>query len=639
MPPSPVLSDPASSPSAGASSFQELLDEVHQRHRQRRDGSVADYIPELARADPEGFGIALATADGRVYCVGDTEVPFTIQSISKPFVYGLALERRGEAWMRGKVGVEPSGEAFNAISLDPVSGIPRNPMINAGAIATTAQVRQLDGEGAFDQLLGYFSGLAGRRLSLDQAVYISERDTGHRNRAISHLLRNAGVIEEDPEPSLDLYFRQCAISVTCRDLAVMGATLACQGRQPITGERLLSRDSSTRMLALMGTCGMYDYAGHWLHDVGMPAKSGVAGGVLAVVPGRFGLAVWSPRLDRFGNSVRGIAVCEELSERLGLHLYDQNPAAHDPIHRSSDGARMQSRRLRPARDLQQLNAAGKRLRVLQAHGVIDAGACEGLLARLEEEAAGADLLVLDLSRVVELQSSCRPLLRSQLALLERRGTAVLLAPLHLLEPQKTEASAAEATDSEAPATHDLAELRWYASLDRALEAAENLLLERLRPEPPTPAQPAIAGYGELLESLEPTVFEAIRPLLRSRDFAAGEMVIRRGERSDSLLIAREGLYETSLRLSPGGAAGPRTRLATFSPGMGFGEIGFLGDTPRTADIVCLGGGRCWELSRDDFETLRRDNPEAACALLVAIAADIGQKLARASLQLCLLEPG
>ncbi len=627
---SAVPSDPATAVPSGASAFQVLLEELHQRHRERRDGAVADYIPELARAHADGFGIALATADGRVYSVGDTEVPFTIQSISKPFVYGLALEQRSEAWMRRKVGVEPSGEAFNAISLDPDSGIPRNPMINAGAIATTAQVQQLAGHGAIDLLLDHFSGLAGRPLEIDQAVYVSERDTGHRNRAISHLLRNAGVIEEDPEPSLDLYFRQCAISVTCRDLALMAATLACQGVQPISGRRLLSRGTCTRMLALMGTCGMYDYAGHWLHDVGMPAKSGVAGGVLAVVPGLFGLAVWSPRLDRFGNSVRGIAVCEELSERLGLHLYDQNPAGHDPIHRSSNGEWMQSRRLRPARDLRQLNATGERLRVLQVQGVLDAGACEVLLTRLEETAAEADLLVLDLGRVVELQVSCRPLLRRQLAALEQAGTEVLLTPVDLLGADGGDDAGADG----------LAGLRWFESLDRALEAAEDLLLERPTSDQPRMDQVASGdGYGELVESLDPAVREVIQPLLHSRRFADGEVVIRRGERSDCLLIAREGLYETSLGLSPAGTAGPRTRLATFSPGMCFGEIGFLGDTPRTADIVCLGGGSCWELRRNDFEDLRRDNPEAACALLVAIAADIGIKLARASLQLCLLELG
>jgi len=169
------------SASTNAAAIQELLDNLHTRYRPLRDGAVVDYNPELARADPEGFGIALATADGRLYVVGDTEVPFTIQSISKPFAYGLALQLLSEDSMHRKVGVEPSGEAFNAISLGPESGIPRNPMINAGAIATTAQIRRHAGEGAEAQLLTFFSELAGRPLGIDAAVDASERDTGHRN--------------------------------------------------------------------------------------------------------------------------------------------------------------------------------------------------------------------------------------------------------------------------------------------------------------------------------------------------------------------------------------------------------------------------------------------------------------------------
>ena len=320
------------SPEFTATAIQNLIEEVHHRLRGRREGKVAGYIPELAKADPEDFGIVVATADGHIYAVGDSDKEFTIQSISKPFAYGLALKLLGREHMHAKVGVEPSGEAFNAISLDPVSGIPRNPMINAGAIATAAQIWQHDPEAAEATLLGFLSDLAGRPLHVDENVYISERDTGHRNRAISHLLRNFNVIESDPEGGLDLYFRQCAIAVSCRDLAIMAASLACQGRNPISGADPLNADHTIQMLALMGSCGMYDYAGQWLHDVGMPAKSGVGGGVLAVVPGRLGVAVYSPRLDPFGNSVRGIEVCEELSKRLGLHLYNQNPRAdqHDP---------------------------------------------------------------------------------------------------------------------------------------------------------------------------------------------------------------------------------------------------------------------------------------------------------------------
>ena len=325
-----------------SAAIKALLEEVFQRCRPLQSGAVADYIPELAKADPEQFGIAIATATGRIYTLGDTDTAFTIQSISKPFAYGLALQLLGEAALQRKVGVEPSGEAFNAISLDAASGIPRNPMINAVAIATAAQIQRHLGAAAEDKLLQFFSSLAGRTLTIDTSVYQSEAETGHRNRAISHLLRNFEVIEETPEAGLDLYFRQCSINVTCQDLALMAATLACQGRHPRTQEQVLTREQVVPMLALMGTCGMYDYAGQWLYDVGMPAKSGVAGGVLAVIPGRLGLAVYSPRLDAYGNSVRGIAVCQELSRRFALHLFDQDPASRPTIRRIACGVDLQS---------------------------------------------------------------------------------------------------------------------------------------------------------------------------------------------------------------------------------------------------------------------------------------------------------
>ncbi|MFM8605226.1 MAG: glutaminase, partial [Cyanobium sp.] len=403
------------------------------------------------------------------------------------------------------------------------------------------------------------------------------------------------------------------------DLAVMAATLACQGRQPLSGERLLSRDSAIRMLALMGTCGMYDYAGHWLHDVGMPAKSGVAGGVLAVVPGRLGLAVWSPRLDRYGNSVRGIAVCEELSRRLGLHLYDQNPADRDPIRRRSHGGERQSRRWRAAPEAARLRAAGERLQVLQVQGLLDFTACEQLLTSLEGLAASADLVVLDLGRVVQVEPSCGPLLHRQFARLAASGTELLLCRADALAP---------GPEGAGPSRH--------ANLDRALEAAEDLLLERLRHEQGSTASEA-APSG-LLETLPSEARARILPLLECRPFTAGETVMRHGDPSDSLYIAREGLFESSLYLGADrGDAAAGARLATFTPGMAFGEIGFLSGRPRTADVVCCHGGSCWVLNRPGYEDLRREDPHTALALYRAILEDLGTKLARASLQLTLME--
>src|SRR6185503_5778994 len=268
---------------------------LHERFQKLEDGAVATYIPELASADPSWFGISVATADGYVYEVGDTRQPFTIQSISKPFVYGLALEDHGKAAVLERINVEPTGDAFNSISLESPTGRPRNPMINAGAIAATSLVRGDSPEDRWNRILALFSLYAGRKLEINDAVYRSERDTGHRNRAISHMLRNFEIIDHDPEPDLDLYFRQCSIDVDCRALSIIGATLATGGVNPVTRERVIRADNVDEVLSVMTTCGMYDYAGEWVYRVGLPAKSGVAGGILAVMPGQLAVAVFSPR--------------------------------------------------------------------------------------------------------------------------------------------------------------------------------------------------------------------------------------------------------------------------------------------------------------------------------------------------------
>jgi len=302
--------------------LQTTIEELHEKYQPLTVGQVATYIPELGRADPEHFAVSLVTASGQVFAVGDCERPFTIQSISKPFTFGMALEAFGHAKVARHVGVEPSGEAFNAINLQQSSNRPHNPMINSGAITITALLHARYGDETFELMLDRFSLAAGRRLSVDEAVYESERRTGHRNRAIAHLLLNFGMVHEHAEHALDIYFRQCAILVTCRDLAMMGATLANMGRHPLTGDSTFEIDSVKSMLAIMFTCGMYDYSGEWAYRVGVPAKSGVSGGVVAVVNRQLGVATFSPRLDSRGNSARGIEVCSELAARFGLHAFD-----------------------------------------------------------------------------------------------------------------------------------------------------------------------------------------------------------------------------------------------------------------------------------------------------------------------------
>jgi glutaminase len=307
---------------APADAIALTLDMAYQQALPRRDGALADYIPELALVEPEHFGLALVSSQGKVYTSGDVDQPFTIQSVSKAFSYCLALEWMGASVVRERVGVEPSGDAFNAIEFDPVTRRPYNPMVNAGAITVAGLLREARGDQAFDTVLAAYSRAAGRALDLDMAVYQSEAATGHRNRAIAHLLRASGALADPVEPALDLYFRLCSIRVTARDLACMSATLANMGQNPVTGVEVFDLRAVRDTLAVMFSCGMYDYSGSWICDVGIPAKSGVGGGLIGVVNRQLGIGSYSPRLDAKGNSVRGVLAMQALAEELGLHAFE-----------------------------------------------------------------------------------------------------------------------------------------------------------------------------------------------------------------------------------------------------------------------------------------------------------------------------
>lgn len=605
-----------------ADAVHRILADLHAKYQDFDQGKPADYIPELSKADPRDFGIVIATTDGRIYEIGDTNKEFTIQSISKPFTYALALKLLSDAYMTTKVGVEPSGDAFNAISLHPATGIPRNPMINAGAIATTAQVMAHDPERAESLLMDFYSDMAGRRLGVNESVFRSERDTGHRNRAIGHLLRNFDVITTNPEPGLQLYFRQCSVSVTCRDLAVMAATLACQGRNPLTGAEVLDPDITTNVLAVMGSCGMYDYTGQWLYNVGMPAKSGVGGGVLAVVPGRLGLAVYSPPLDSYGNSSRGIAVCEEISRRLQLHLFNQPSRAGTTIRMCASAERRRSRRWRSEPDSALLDRHGRRIQILQAQGVLDFAAVEELLATMQLNASRAGFLVVDLGQVLALPRVDAALLREEIEDLSRIGVDCLLCRGEHLEefwPSDSAAAAAQAG-------------HYFLSLDRALEAAEDLLLQSLYAQAGE-EKPMGTTLG-LLELLPETSRRHIQPLLERRSYAEGELVCRQGDAGDEVYLIESGLFSAVLR--PPASETP-LRFATFSPSVCFGEIAFLSNTPRTADVVAEQPGTCLVLTRTLYQQLEREQPQVVIDLLVALHQDLARKLGRTNQQLQILE--
>ncbi len=329
LPPSDDLELLVSRVKSAASPLRETLMALLQRYRSVNDGAVASYIPELALTDPNWFGIAVASADGRIVEVGDSKRLFTIQSLSKPFVYGLALESWGRDAVLKKVGVEPTGDPFNSIVLHEESNRPFNPMVNAGAIATADLI---PGEAITERskrLLGTIQRYVGHDVFVDSAVFTSERSTGHRNRAIAHLMLNFGMISPRVDETLELYFQQCSILINCRDLAAMGATLANGGVNPLTSERAVPTEYVRDILSVMLTCGMYDFSGEWAYRVGLPAKSGVGGGILAVIPGRGAIAVFSPPLDSRGNSVRGLKVCEDLTRQFGLHSFEHSSAKEE----------------------------------------------------------------------------------------------------------------------------------------------------------------------------------------------------------------------------------------------------------------------------------------------------------------------
>lgn len=314
-----------------------VLDDV----RDEDAGALAEYIPELADADPDVLAFAVIGARGQVIALGDSEVEFTIQSMSKPFVFALAVEALGRDEVLRYVGVEPSGEPFNAISLEDGTGRPANPLINAGAIATTAMIEGPGLEERSARIVAGLSKFAGRALTVDEEVYASEASTGHRNRAFGHLLRSYGLVRGEVSDVVDAYFRQCAVRVTVADLAVMAGTLAFGGKNPRTGERVVSESTARDVISVMTSCGMYDASGEWLLRVGLPAKSGVSGGILAVSPSQFGVGVFSPRLDAFGNSTRGQLMLERLSDAFGMHMFDQHEGIAGPgvaVTRDDDDA-------------------------------------------------------------------------------------------------------------------------------------------------------------------------------------------------------------------------------------------------------------------------------------------------------------
>ena len=305
-----------------------LVTEAHERYRSTADGTVSDVYPALARVAPDLFGICVVATHGEVFSVGDAEVEFAIMSVAKPFVFALVCQILGPEEARRLLGVNSTGLAFNSLSAIEASADGRtNPMVNPGAIAATSLVPGADADAKWETVRDGLSRFAGRALSLDDETYGSASVTNARNQSIARLLQSYGRIQGDPAEATDVYTRQSCLNVTARDLAVMGATLADGGVNPVTGERVVDADTCRYTLAVMATAGLYETSGDWLYDVGLPGKSGIGGGIVTVAPGKGGMGTFSPRLDPAGNSVRGQLAARFVSRRLGLDIFLSSPAA------------------------------------------------------------------------------------------------------------------------------------------------------------------------------------------------------------------------------------------------------------------------------------------------------------------------
>lgn len=603
------------------SPIQDILVELHAELSGNRDGEVATYIPELGKANPEWFGMVLVTQDGTIYEVGDTGVEFTIQSISKPFAYGMALEDNGKSRVLEKIWMEPSGEAFNAISLREGTGQPANPMINAGAIATTSLVEGRSTDQKIHRILDSLGRYAGRPLKIDRDVYRSESATGHRNRAIAYMLRNFDIIDEDPIPSLEAYFMQCSIAVTCRDLAVMGATLANGGVNPLTGDRALVADYVESILSVMGSCGMYDAAGEWVYNVGMPAKSGVAGGIVAVLPGQLGIGVFSPRLDSHGNSVRGIELCRELSRMFNLHMFHIPRMSASTLRQSSTLANTTSKRLRTEGQNRVIRERGGRVRIVELQGELLFSSAEVALREMMRDAGRLDVLILDLNHVQAVgYTACEVMARAFRKLIGAGARVLISRCGHLPVLTRALRKQLDKGEREAMDTCD--------TLDLALEMAEGMLLDQAGIRHHSADGVGLAEC-ELLQGMDAAQIEKLSGLLREQRYAAGDAVVRHGAESREMFFLLRG--KASAWISSEGGDG--RRLATFSPGMTFGEMALLDRAPRSASVFADSDIETLVLDVDVYDGMERTHPAIRMRIVENMTRLLSRRLREANNEL------
>jgi glutaminase len=599
------------------------LESLRDRLHLVTDGEVASYIPALAEADPSRLAISLVTVDGRAYRAGDTAIPFTVQSVSKPFVYALALADSGIDTVLAHVSTEPTGDAFNAVTLEAGTGRPLNPMVNAGAIETACLVAGASPAEKSERILIGLSGFAGRELRVDEEVLASESESGDRNRALAYLMRGAGSLSLPVDDALAVYFAQCSVLVTSDDLAIMAATLAAGGVNPVTGRRVVPASVIEPVLSVMTTCGMYDAAGTWLFRVGLPAKSGVSGGVLAVLPGQFGLGVWSPPLDRQGNSVRGVLACEALSTDLGLHMLTPTGPSASPLRRWTTGATTRSTASWTAEERAALDAQAERIHIVELQGPLHDLAVETVSHRLLEaldDDGGPWFLLIDVGHLGAVHPQAVGLLDETLAQLIAAGSHVAIVdPASGVGPPRIGAG--------------LSGVRQVPDRDHALSAVEALLLAEHGRQEGLPDSPLDLAEHELIRQLPAEHRQPVISLLTPMVKPAGSIVMDAGSDPDGLVWVSAGEVSVLVRT-------PRRawrRVSGIGAGGVLGEVSMVDGLPRSARVVTETPALLHALDAAALEKLRESHRDTYEALMLEVARLLSSRLRRANVMIQALQ--
>lgn len=596
--------------------LQHCLEQCYNELVHDLSGNVADYIPELSKCDPDRFGISLATLDGHIYDIGDCYIPFTIQSISKAFVFALALENLGLDQVEKVISVEPSGEAFNSIRLT-ADNRPFNPMVNAGAIACTGLIVSKEGKGAFNKIHETLSLFAGRPLGIDEAVYKSEMLTGDRNRAIAWLLRNYSRLPEGVDDVLDAYFKQCSILVTAHDLAIMAATLANNGINPVTGEQIISPHVVARTLSVMTSSGMYDYAGQWLYKVGIPAKSGVGGGIIASLPASLGLGTYSPRLDTYGNSVRGIRVCEKISSYFNLHVLDRKEDLQTCILADYDIKGISSRRSRRPKEIKILQEHHDEVRIVELVGSLSFSTMDYISRKLTLSPDNTKYIILDIKRVPSITIAAQKILESLRQEIESKCIKLIFSGIKI--------GSAIYRQIDLEYENKLFQDK-YLLLDDAIEWVENDILERnygnINKEEIIPLSEQLLLSGFSAEEIK-----NLAEICELKHYNSGDQIIFSGDAALSFYFLQAG--QVSVKFSNG------VKLSSLSAGMSFGEMALL-ENVRSADVWADTDITCLELTLNAYNNFRKFYPETGEKIMRNGAYLLSQRLRMANTKVHIL---